>query len=170
MKPTLSYCGMEVYKYDRDRFLAALFIPAPSREAFFCFCALNLELARIPELVSEEMIGHIRYAWWQESIEEIYSGGKAKGQPVLRALAETKLPQHVVMKLVTSYREHFPNPPPHVDAIFQSLLQKLCPEAEKSWRKAGGIIAGHRKRYGQKWNGWLMMKLLIPSPSGRGLG
>ena len=161
MKPTLSYCGTEVYKDDRDRFLAALFIPAPSREAFFCLCALNLELARIPTIVSEEMIGHIRYAWWQESIEEIYSGGKVKGQPVLRALAETKLPQHVVMKLVTIYRDSFPESPPDVDAIFQSLVQTLCPEAEKSWRTAQSIIRKHRYLYDNRREMRLNFKLLI---------
>jgi len=165
VKPNLSYCGAEVHSHDRDHFLATLFIPVQHREAFFCLYALNLELARIHTLVSEEMIGHIRYAWWQEAIEEIYSGGKVKGQPVLQALAEVRLPQELVMNLVTSYREHFPLMPPDVEAMLErmtlELIQALCPEAERGWRKAWAVIAGHRERYGKGWNGWLVVKLLI---------
>ncbi len=165
MTQVLSYCGQEVYQHDRDHFLSTLFIPMEHREAFFCLYALNLELARVRELVSEEMIGHIRYAWWAESVEEIYNGGKAKGQPVLQALEQCRIPQSVVMPLIIRYREHFPEMPCDIgdtlDQLAATLVQSLCPEALRVWTKASTLIRTHRQRHGRRLRPWLILKLLI---------
>src|SRR5882724_8075260 len=83
----LSHCAEEIRRHDRDRFLAALFVPVEQREALFAACALNIELARIRTAVSEEMLGHIRQAWWEEAVEALYVGAPPRGQPVLLALA-----------------------------------------------------------------------------------
>ena len=120
MKPPLSYCAKELYTHDRDHFLQCLFIPAQYREAFFCLYALNLELAGVHTAVSEEMIGHIRYAWWEEAVES----GKSYGNPLLEALASTKLPKEHALRMVAHYREHYPAMPADVSQIFVSLVQR----------------------------------------------
>lgn len=167
MKQALSYCANEVHAHDRDHFLRCLFIPAEHREAFFCFYALNLELVRVHHVVSEEMIGHIRYAWWFEAVEEIYTTGKAKGQPVLQALEQLKLPQTLVMPLIIRYREHFPEMPCDMQEVLDTqalaLVRALCPEAELTWSKAQTILSRHRARYGRRFHVLLVVKLLISS-------
>ncbi len=71
---TLSYCGDMVYRQDRDRFLSAMTTPADKREALFALYAFNLEISKVEGLVSELILGHIRFQWWQDAIEECYRG------------------------------------------------------------------------------------------------
>ncbi len=79
MRRHLSYCGHEVRKHDRDRFLTSLFVPPRRAQALLAVYALNTELAHIRDAVSEEeTIGHIRLAWWQEAIEALYVGARRR--------------------------------------------------------------------------------------------
>jgi phytoene synthase len=69
---------------DPDRALAALFAPRDARDDLFALYALNVELARIAEQVSEPELGAIRLRWWREAIEQA-GKGEATGQPVADA-------------------------------------------------------------------------------------
>ena len=167
----LSYCAQEVYRYDRGLFLRGLSVPTPEREALLTLYALAVELAKIHDNVTEEMIGHIRYAWWQEAIEGLYTGTQPHGQPVLEALSPIivsgQLPREALLPLVEQYREHFPQVPLELDATIKAtslaLIRAMKPEAEASWSKADGLITTHRKRYGRRLHVWLLMKLLLSS-------
>jgi phytoene synthase len=83
----LSHCASLVREHDYDRYLSTLFAPQEVREAWFALFAFNHEIATIPELVSEEMIGFMRFAWWREALDEIYAGGAVRKHPVAQALA-----------------------------------------------------------------------------------
>ncbi len=73
---------------DPDRWLAARFIADPAARAdVVLLYALNHELARVAEIVSEPMLGHIRLAWWREGLEEAAAGGAVLDHPVLKAMA-----------------------------------------------------------------------------------
>ncbi len=164
----LSYCAQMVRTHDPDRFLAALFIPAPAREALLSLLALNVELANIHYATREEMIGHIRHAWWQEAVDALYEGQPPKEQPVLQALAPViaagQLPREKMNMLLENYREHFPTLPPDLDAILDEMnviLMRALSVDESGWRKASAVIAAHRQRHGRKWNGWLHVRLLV---------
>lgn len=167
--PPLSYCADLVKRHDRDRFMLSLFVAADAREALLALYALNVELAHVRIAVREEMIGHIRYAWWQETMEKLYAGAAPHGHPTLSALLPLieagALPQEAVMPLIESYRTHFPDPPPDADArlaeLSQGLLQVLSPASALHWVNAQRIIARHRKRYGAGGNGWLALRLLL---------
>jgi len=169
VRQALSYCGQEVRRHDRDRFLLSLFVPAGPREDLLAVYALNVELAHIRRAVREEMLGHIRHAWWEEAVEALYVGAPPREQPVLQALAplikEGHLPHDALFPLVEEYRRHFPAPPPDIDvrleALSVMLLQRICPDALPDWRRANDIITKHRARYGARWNGWLAFKLLL---------
>jgi phytoene synthase len=87
--PSLSYCADVVKTCDYDRYLCTLFAPAEVREAWFTLFAFNHEIASVAEMVSEEMIGFMRFAWWREALDEIYAGGPVRKHPVAQALAET---------------------------------------------------------------------------------
>jgi len=86
MVPTLSYCARQVRWFDRERYLSALFVPAPSRERVFALYACNLEIAKTRESVSEPLIGQMRLTWWFEAIDELYAG-RVRRHPVVEALA-----------------------------------------------------------------------------------
>ena len=73
-KQGLSENGMTVRRYDRDRFVTALFAPAGPREDLFTLYAFNSEIARIRETVSEPMLGQIRLQWWRDTMDCLCRG------------------------------------------------------------------------------------------------
>ena len=77
-----------IRRLDPDRWLASRFIADPAaRATVVCVYALNDELARVGESVTNPLAGEIRLAWWRERIEAIAAGQPPPGQPVLQALA-----------------------------------------------------------------------------------
>jgi phytoene synthase len=81
-------CRALVRTEDRDRYLSALFAPADRRKHLFALYAFNIEVARIPELVREPMMGEVRLQWWRDAIEGVAAGDVARN-PVANALLET---------------------------------------------------------------------------------
>ncbi len=75
-------------RVDPDRYRAAMFAPSAQRQALLTLYAFHAELAKIPELVSEAMIGDIRYQWWRDAVEEIYGKGTVRKHEVTLPLAE----------------------------------------------------------------------------------
>lgn len=65
----LSPCAEIVRRHDADRFLTALFAPPAMRETLFVLYAMNHELARAREVVSNPMLALIRLQWWREVVE-----------------------------------------------------------------------------------------------------
>jgi len=80
---TLSYSGELVRQYDHDRFLTAIFAPATARENLFALYAFNIEIAKVAEVVSEPLIGHMRLQWWRDTLDRLYAG-----EPVAHAVAQ----------------------------------------------------------------------------------
>ena len=87
MPAALSPVGALARVADYDRYLSALFAPAGSREALFALIAFNYEIARIPEAVSEPMLGRIRLQWWREVLEAVYGGEQPRRHEVAVPLA-----------------------------------------------------------------------------------
>ncbi len=85
-------CVREVRAADRDRYFCALFAPAGARASLIALLAFNQELAKIPELVSEPMLGEIRLQWWREALEEVSAGAPRR--------------HHVVLELAEAVRRH----------------------------------------------------------------
>ncbi len=73
---------------DPDRVRAASLADPREREKLIWIYAFHLELAKVPELVSERMIGEIRYQWWRDAIEEIYAGGRVRAHEVTTPLTD----------------------------------------------------------------------------------
>jgi phytoene synthase len=73
---------------DEDRWLASRFAPAPVRARLAALYALNYEIARTAEAVTQEGLGDIRLAWWSEAINEIYAGKKPHAHPAVTAFAQ----------------------------------------------------------------------------------
>lgn len=165
----LPYCAKLVYDHDRDRFLHSLFVPERQRAALHALLALNVELMQVRQHISEEMIGHIRYAWWYEKTEALFDGQATHGHPVFEALApliaQNLLPKPQTMALVETYRAHFPDAPhdagERLHQLGLHLLKHVSPEAENRWLKAHHAIQAHRQRHPHGKNAKLAFKLLF---------
>jgi phytoene synthase len=83
-----AYLAAEARRHDPDRYLTALFAPAPRRDVVLALILLDCELARVPGMVRERMAGLIRYQWWRDALDEIESGAPARRHPVALALGE----------------------------------------------------------------------------------
>lgn len=83
-----AYCDALLKREDPDRWLAALFLPAETRKHVHAIYAFNLEIARVRRLVSEPVLGEIRFQWWRE----VLAGDRvseAEAHPVAAALRDT---------------------------------------------------------------------------------
>jgi NADH dehydrogenase [ubiquinone] 1 alpha subcomplex assembly factor 6 len=111
----LSYCGQEVRKYDKDRFLTALFAPADRREALFALYAFNLEIAKTREVVTEPVLGQIRLQWWYDAIGEAYEGTPRRHEvllPLAQAIQEFGLTRGHFEKLIDAREADLTDEPP----------------------------------------------------------
>ncbi|MGH6958934.1 MAG: phytoene/squalene synthase family protein, partial [Dongiaceae bacterium] len=77
-----AYCLDQVRRFDRDRYLAALFAAPQARADLMALYAFNLEVAKTREMVREPMMGLIRLQWWRDSLAEIYAGIERRHQVV----------------------------------------------------------------------------------------
>lgn len=162
----IDYCTDMVRQTNRDFFLQSLFLKPAQREKALAIGALDAELRHVHASVSEEMLGHIRYAWWKESVEAIYTG-QARAHPVIASLVSIKneISQEALLKLVLLYQESYPGRPENVLPCIEELVLLLAAEQFPAWQKAGRVIKNHRQKY-EAANGWLALKLMAASFSG----
>ncbi|CAN1528327.1 ERG9 Phytoene/squalene synthetase [Caulobacteraceae bacterium] len=82
-----------VRRVDPDRWLSSRFVADEAARAdLIALYALDHELTRIPQIVSDPLMGEIRMTWWREGLEEIAEGKAPRSHPVLRAIADGSLP------------------------------------------------------------------------------
>ncbi len=97
--PALSECAEIVRRHDPDRFLTALFAPPERRETLFILYAVNHELARAREVVSNPMLALIRLQWWREVAEGARRRHEVAG-PLGEALDEGRLQPGDLMAII----------------------------------------------------------------------
>ncbi len=102
----LSAVARDVRDHDPNRFQTVLFAPSGKREALFALYALNIELSRIAETVSEPLIGQMRLQWWADALTALCGeGGRVpEGHPVTDALVDVLAPE--------TAKARFGGPPP----------------------------------------------------------
>lgn len=85
----VGYCLDLISANDEDLRLSLRYAAKEDRPRLAAIFALQIELRRIPGLVSEPPLGEIRLQWWRDAINEIVRGGKAPPHPVVEALKST---------------------------------------------------------------------------------
>ena len=75
----------DVHHGDPDRFWCLIPSAPASRPPVVALLALNQELGRVAEQVTQPMAGFIRLQWWREAIEEA-AAGRPRRHPVAEAL------------------------------------------------------------------------------------
>lgn len=114
-EPELSYCAREVRRFDNDRFLTALFAPVDRREDLFALYALNLEVAKTREVVSEPTLGLIRLQWWRDTMDKVFAGTPPKhevAEPLARAVARHSLDRALFDRLIDAREADLEDEPP----------------------------------------------------------
>ena len=111
----LSENGNSVRRYDRDRFVTALFAPAAAREDLFTLYAFNIEIARIRETVSEAMLGQIRLQWWRDALDRICRGDPAYhpvADDMSKLIRRQSLPRPLFDRLIEARELDMQDQPP----------------------------------------------------------
>jgi phytoene synthase len=92
-----------VRAHDHDRYLATLFAPEPARDALMALYAFGADVARIPEAVSEPMMGEIRLQWWRDALDTVERGERT-GNPVAdglgAAMRDYALPKPILVSVI----------------------------------------------------------------------
>jgi phytoene synthase len=103
MTPDLAL-DAEVRRVDEDRWLASRFAPVEARARLIAIYALNHEIARTADVVTQAAIGDIRLQWWRDALAEVFEGRTVRAQPVLAVIAqvhrETPLPRAALGALI----------------------------------------------------------------------
>lgn len=142
---------------DPDRVRAAMFAEEEVRARLLLLYAFHLELAKVPELVSEPMIGQIRYQWWRDAIAEIYETNSVRKHeittPLRSLLLDYDIPRFWVDQLING-RERDIDPRPfeglteaqdYCNSTSGALLKiavKLCGSEPANGVEAAGIAWG----------------------------
>ncbi|MFO1090078.1 MAG: phytoene/squalene synthase family protein [Hyphomicrobiales bacterium] len=149
-----------VRDHDKDRYLAALFVPDEMRGRVAALCAFNVELARIRDHMREPMLGEIRLQFWADQVEAILAG-ETPEHPVAQALADAirgaALPERAFRGMIEARRfDLYDDPMPTLNdlegylgetssALIQlSALAVAGPAAETAAHAAGsaGVAIG----------------------------
>ncbi len=121
-------CLEQVRRFDRERYLAALFARSGPRADLLALYAFNLELAKSREVVREPMMGLIRLQWWRECIAEIHAGNVRRhqvAQPLAAAVARHGLPRESLDRLIDAREAD-------LDAVAPADLAALVAYAEST--------------------------------------
>ena len=115
-------------KADPDRFRAALMSDARGRADLLILYAFHYELSKVPDVTSEPMLGQIRYEWWREAIDEIYSGQEVRrheiSTPLSEMLRRTEVPRFWVDRLIDGRaRDLDPQPFADINAAREYVRQ-----------------------------------------------
>jgi hypothetical protein len=161
-----SYCEDLVRQLAPDDYLAALFIPAEKRPVLMALYALDCELRHVHAAVSEEITAHIRYAWWQESLDQIKAGDAPRAHPVVQALAglvqSSVFSCDALSALVHHYRISYPRLPDEsakLHEIANTWVTTHSPASAANWNTARALIAAHRKKHAAAKRWLLLVKL-----------
>lgn len=140
----LSPAAALVRRHDRDRFQTALFAPVAQREALFALYAFNYEIARVREVVREEMLGRIRLQWWREAVEAAYAGRAPRRHDIVEALsaaiARYDLTQAHFERLIAAREADLVNGPPPTLAA----LEDYCDASSGSLIALAAEVLGFR--------------------------
>lgn len=74
---------------DPDRWLSSRFVADErARADLITLYAFEAELMAIPARVTQPLLAEMRYVWWRDQMDGVFSGTPRKGHPVLEALTD----------------------------------------------------------------------------------
>ncbi|KAH7101157.1 isoprenoid synthase domain-containing protein [Auriculariales sp. MPI-PUGE-AT-0066] len=82
---SLRHCAEMVRERDYASYLASGNFTAPFRDAFLALRAFSIEMASVPEMVSNPTLGKMRFQWWRDMLKQIYEDDPPH-QPIAEAV------------------------------------------------------------------------------------
>src|SRR5690606_2930409 len=105
--------------------------------------AWNLEIARIGEIASDEMLGLIRFQWWREALDEIYQGNPPRQHAVVLELAEAirahGLPQEVFTDILDAREADLDRAPFATQEELESYARRTGGAFLALWMRVLGV-------------------------------
>lgn len=114
---------MSTRKGDYEAYLIRQFVPKPARDAYDALRTLNLELARLPETVSNPTIGRFRMQFWRDAVNNTFAGNPPR-EPISIVLhkaitdlgersnsGSAKSLKFWLLRLINTREEHMDNRP-----------------------------------------------------------
>lgn len=87
MADPTSSLDAQVRAADPDRWLSSRFVADPAvRADLLALYAFEAELLAIPTRVTQPLLAEMRYVWWRDQMDGVFSGQPRIGHPVLEAL------------------------------------------------------------------------------------
>ncbi len=94
-------------RVDEDRWLSSRYAAEFDRRRLVAVYAFNYELARVRSVVSEDMLGAIRFQWWRDALDEIAAGLTPRKHDVVHALVDTAWSPARLAPLIDGYEAAF---------------------------------------------------------------
>ena len=89
MSETADLLDAQVRAADLDRWLASrLVADLQARADLIVLYAFEAELMGIPTRVTQPLLAEMRYTWWTDQLDGVFSGQARKGHPILEALTD----------------------------------------------------------------------------------
>jgi phytoene synthase len=124
-----AHCEDLLRRDDRDRWLASLFVPGAFRPHLHALYAFSFEVARVREIVSEPLLGEIRFQWWRDALDA-KSEADAKSNPVGAALLDTiarfSLPKAPLLELISARERDLYGDPMESAGALESYTEATC--------------------------------------------
>ncbi|MGH6839727.1 MAG: phytoene/squalene synthase family protein [Methylocella sp.] len=124
-----AHCEALLRREDKDRWLASLFVPLKFRPHIHALYAFSLETARVGKIVSEPLLGEIRFQWWRDALDGT-NDGDARANPVAAALLDTiarfDLPEAPLRELIAARAADLYGDPVQSIAALESYTEATC--------------------------------------------
>jgi NADH dehydrogenase [ubiquinone] 1 alpha subcomplex assembly factor 6 len=163
-----AYCLDQVRRFDRDRYLTALFAARQARADLIALYAFNLEVAKTREMVREPMMGLMRLQWWRDSLAEIYAGNERRHQvvqPLAAAIRRHDLDRTLFDRLIDARESDMRETPP---ANLPALVAYVDATAGGFGLLASQILGGASDQVAEAvravWIAWGLAGLLRAVP------
>jgi phytoene synthase len=121
----------QVREADIDRWLASRFVADPQARAdLITLYAFEAELMAIPTRVTQPLLAEMRFTWWAEQMDGVFSGVARKGHPVLEALtdlvARHSLPRAPFDALIEAHIGRVHGEPHELDGFYVGPMQSAA--------------------------------------------
>jgi len=87
MEGDFDFCAEQIRAHDDDLTLSLRYCPADDRPRLAAIYAIQVEVRRIPSIVSEPPLGEIRLQWWREALGGIVAAKPVSAHPAVSLLA-----------------------------------------------------------------------------------
>ena len=137
----------QVRAADPDRWLSSRFVAdIQARADLIALYALEAELLTIPTRVTQPMLAEMRYTWWAEQMDGVFSDTPRKGHPVLEALTDAvsrhELDRAPFDALIEAHIGRVQGDPHDLDAFYVGPMQVAVRMLAGEGHDTGVVEAG----------------------------